>query len=211
MSELSQWGRDDVQLVEDETSFEGFFQVRTLRLRHRLYAGGYSETITRQLVKQKDAVGVLLYDPVLDAVALVEQFRIGVVGNDFAQDHGISPWLLEIVAGLIDLDESPAEVARRESVEETATLIQELEPIAQYFSTPGGSSEYVHLFVGRADLSDTGGVHGLAEEAEDIRVHVLPVARCWSLLATGALANAHALIAIQWLQLNHLRIRDQWS
>src|SRR5690554_7851398 len=48
----------------------------------------------------------------LPILVLVEQFRIG------ALDKSPVPWLLEIVAGLIDTDEEPAEVARREAREE---------------------------------------------------------------------------------------------
>src|SRR5690606_15999801 len=106
--------------------------------------------------------------PQRDLVALVEQFRVGALN-----EH--NPWLLELVAGLIDADdESPEAVGRREAQEEAGVEIGEMLPVGEYYASPGGSDEYFHLFCGRCDLGNAGGVHGLAEEGEDIRVHVLP-------------------------------------
>ena len=208
---MDNFSRNDVEVLADDASYDGFFQIRTLDLRHRLYQGGWSQTLSRELFQRDDAVGVLLYDPVMDAVALIEQFRIGVFGSEIAQQKNISPWLLELVAGLIDKGESPAGVAMRESEEEAGSLVQQLEPIGEYYSSPGGSNEYFYLFAGKADLSAVGGVHGLAEEGEDIRVQVLPVDSLWLKLERGELINAHTLIAVQWLKLNHQRLKDLWS
>jgi ADP-ribose pyrophosphatase len=208
---MNDFSRDDVQVLADEASYDGFFQIRTLDLRHRLYEGGWSKTLSRELFKRHDAVGVLLYDPLMDSVALIEQFRIGVFGSEIAEQKQISPWLLELVAGLIDKDEPPEGVAVRESEEEAGCLVQQLEPIAEYYSSAGGSNEYVYLFAGKADLKAVGGVHGLAEENEDIRVQVLSVDTLWLKLQRGELINAHVLIATQWLKLNHQRLKNLWS
>ena len=83
----------DVEVVEDQISFKGFYQLNTVALRHKLFLGGWSKTVSRELFKRHDAVGVLLYDPLLDAVALVEQFRIGVFGSDVARKNHQSPWI----------------------------------------------------------------------------------------------------------------------
>lgn len=206
-----EFGRDDVQVVGESLDFDGFFQIYSVNLRHRLFAGGWSKVINRELFKRHDAVGVLLYDPVLDSVALVEQFRIGVLGSAAAEQAGQSPWIWELVAGIIDNGESAMEVARRESKEEAGTVIEQLEPIAQYYASPGGSNEHFHLFAGKADLSQTAGVHGLPAEGEDIRVHVLSVQQCWQKLLNGELNNAHTLVAVQWLKLNHQWLRERWS
>lgn len=196
--------RDDVELIEDTLVYDGFFKVRNVSLRHRLFEGGWSAPLKREIFMRHDAVGVLLYDPVLDQVALVEQFRIGAMAGQR------SPWLLELVAGLIDKDESPEVVARRESVEESGCEVEQLEAISQYFSSPGGSKEYFYLFCGKTDLSAAGGVHGLDTEGEDIRVHVLDFDQCWQLLQRGELINAHSIIAVQWLAMHRERLREQW-
>lgn len=203
----AQFDRRDVELLEDCEVFSGFFQVRRLRLRHRLFEGGWSPLLTRELFQRHKAVGVLLYDPALDRVALVEQFRVGVV--DDMGEH--SPWLLELVAGLIDSDESPEQVVAREAQEEAGCEVLALELIGQYFSSPGGSNEYFYLYCGRADLSTAGGVHGLRDEGEDIRLHCLSFAQCWQYLEQGRLNNAHTMIAMQWLSMHRQRLQVQWS
>lgn len=204
------FGDQDVEIIEDRIAYEGFFTIRQLKLRHRLFAGGWGTPLSRELFQRRDAVGVLLYDPVQDAVALVEQFRIGALRRRTGHGEAPGPWLLELVAGLIDSDETPLEVGRREAVEEAGCEIAELEPICNYFSSPGGSNEFFYLYCGRCDLTRAGGIHGLAEEGEDIRVHVLPVERAFALLADNGIGNAHTLIALLWLQSHRQRLREQW-
>ncbi|PZQ37353.1 MAG: ADP-ribose diphosphatase, partial [Ectopseudomonas oleovorans] len=140
-----------------------------------------------------------------DEVVLIEQFRVG------AMDKADNPWLLELVAGLIDKDEEPEEVARREAVEEADLILGPLWPITQYFPSPGGSDEFVHLFLGRCDSSGAGGVHGLPEEGEDIRVHVMPLADALAAVRDGRINNAASIIALQWLALNRDEVRGMWS
>lgn len=208
------FGIDDVEVVDNTLGYDGFFQIRSLTLRHKLYEGGWSKSINRELFCCFDAVGVLLYDPAMDAVAMVEQFRVGALGHELlAGDsaEGRSPWLLELVAGLIDKAEPPEVVASRESEEEAGALIQQLEPIARYYSSPGGSAEYFHLFCGKSDLSEVGGIHGVEDESEDIRVHVLTVDEALAGLASGRFNNAHSIIALQWLQLNRDRLRSLFA
>ena len=201
----------DVEVIEDQISFKGFYQLNTVALRHKLFLGGWSKTVSRELFKRHDAVGVLLYDPLLDAVALVEQFRIGVFGSDVARKNHQSPWILELVAGLIDKEEVPAEVARREAFEESGIIVEDIEPVGEYYSSPGGSNEYFYSFIGRADLTHAGGIHGLENEGEDIKVHLIQLHELWSKLDQGLLINAHTLIAVQWLKLHYQELKLRWS
>jgi ADP-ribose pyrophosphatase len=150
-------------------------------------------------------VCVLPYDPQRDCVVLIEQFRVG------ALDKSANPWLLELVAGLIDKDEVPEEVARREALEEANLPLTSLWPITQYYPSPGGSDERVHLFIGRCDSAGAGGVYGLAEEGEDIRVHVWPLEDALAALKEGRIDNAASIIALQWLALNRAEVRGLWS
>lgn len=198
------FGRGDVEVAGDETVYDGFFKVSKLTLRHRQFRGGWSGSFTREVFRRRDAVGVLLYDPQRDAVALVEQFRVG------AYAHGAGPWLLEVVAGVVDPGESPAGVAVREAQEEAGCAVTALEPVAGFFPSPGGSDEYFHLFCGRCDLGGAGGVHGLAEEHEDIRVQVMDAAELEARLARGELRNALTLVAAHWFRQHRERLRAQW-
>ena len=201
---MDRFTQKDVELLENKTVYDGYFQIKTLSLKHRLFAGGWSQTITRELFERGDAVGVLLYDANTDQLALVEQFRIGpYVRED-------NPWLLELVAGIVEPGESPQQVAERESIEEADCVIQDLEPIAGYYASPGACSEYLNLFCAKVCMEGVGGLHGLEEEAEDIRVHVLSFDETVNKLQTGQIKNALTIIALQWLQINHDRIREKW-
>lgn len=187
--------KQDVELESKERSYNGFFKIDTLRFKHRLFEGGWSETVSRELFERGDAVGILLHDPDRRKVALVEQFRIG----PFAR--GDQPWMLELVAGMIDKDETPEQVGIREANEEAGAVVESLEFIADYYSSPGGSSERLTLFCGKTNLSQVGGIHGLPEEAEDIKVHVVDIDDAFKMLEQGRFANAHTIIAMQWLKL----------
>ena len=196
---------DDVEVVEREACFRGFYQLDRLHLRHRLFAGGMGKLINRELFVRHDAVCVLPYDPQRDCVVLIEQFRVG------ALDKSVNPWLIELVAGLIDKDEQPEEVARREAVEEAGLELAELWPLTQYYPSPGGSDERVHLYVGRCDSRGAGGVHGLEEEGEDIRVLVWSLDEALAALDDGRIDNAASIIALQWLALNRDKLRERWA
>ena len=81
----------------------------------------------------------------------------------------------------------------------------------EYLPSSGGSDEVTTLFVGRADLTHAGGVHGLPEEGEDIRVNVMSVNQALSALANGRITNASCIIALQWLALNKARLLARWK
>lgn len=194
--------RRDVEVLARETVFQGYFRVDRYTLRHRLFAGGWSRPIRRELFERGHAAAVLPYDPQRDRVLLIEQFRIGPYA------HGGSPWQIEIVAGILHDGESPAELARREALEEAGCVLSsELLPVAAYYMSPGAVSEHMTLFCALTDLADAGGIHGLEDEDEDIRVHVPSFDEAMAWLAAGRIQNSPAIIALQWLALHRSRLR----
>lgn len=195
----------DVEIVERRTSYQGYFRIERFRLRHRLFAGGWTGEVMRELFERGHAAAVLPYDPQRDSVALLEQFRIG------AYAAGRPPWVIEIVAGIIEPGETPEDVVRREAVEEAGVSLTALEPVHRVLASPGGTSETCMIYCGRADLGKAGGIFGLAAEHEDIRVLVLTADEAFALLAAGRVENATAVIALQHLALHRDRLRRQWS
>lgn len=196
-----QFSREDVEVVERDSPFRGFFRVDRLTLRHRLYAGGLSTPIHRELFVRQEAVAVLPYDPDRDMILMVEQFRVG------ALDWRDSPWCLELIAGIADKDgESLTDLVRRETEEEAGLRLEEVVPITTYMPSPGGSDERLHLFLARADLSRAGGVFGHPDEGEDILARVLPVDCIDALLASGRVDNAASQIALHWF----MRFGPDW-
>lgn len=193
-----------VEIVEQRTCYQGFFRMEHYRLHHRRYDGGMSPLLSRELFERGHAAAVLPYDPVLDRIVLLEQFRIGALTAPGG------PWLLEIVAGIIEPGETAVEVVRREMQEEAGCALLDLEPICEYLVSPGGTSERISLYCGRVDADGVGGIHGLAEEGEDIRVTAVTFEEAMTLLATGQINSASPIIALQWLQMNRSRLRRQW-
>jgi ADP-ribose pyrophosphatase len=196
---------DSIAINERETVYRGFFRVDHFLLRHRLFAGGWSAELSREVFLRHDAAGILLYDPQRDEIVLIEQFRLA------AHLAGFAAWQLEIVAGIIDSDESAAAVARREAEEEAGlAVIGEVVPIHRFMTSPGGSTETVDLFCGRVDASAAGGIHGLADESEDIRAVVKSYAEAMGLLNAGKIENGYTLLALHWLAANREALRRQW-
>jgi len=194
-----------VELIEKTTPFKGYFQVDRYRLRHRKFDGGWTDEMTREIFERGHAAAVLLYDPERDSVVLIEQFRPG------AYAAGLEPWLIEIVAGIIDPGESPEDVVRREAMEEAGCTVADLHPIGCFLATPGGSTETVAIYCGRTDSRGAGGIHGLDHEHEDIRVLVLGRQEALDRLAAGAVTNLIAAAALQWLALNYAKILSIWK
>lgn len=193
-----------VEILEKTTPFQGYFRIDRYRLRHRRFEGGWTEPMTLELFERGHAVAVVLYDPERDAVVLIEQFRIG------AYAAGRDAWLTEVVAGIIEEGEDPADVVRREALEEAGCEIQELVSIGTVLPTPGGSSETLAFYCGRVDSRDVGGVHGLAHEGEDIRVLVVPADEALARVMADGCVNGNAMISLQWLALNKVELRDRW-
>lgn len=189
-------GRDDVKVLDRDVPYQGFLSVEKYSLQHQCFEGGWSKPLSRELMLRKNAVAVLLHDPAHNALVLIEQFRIGALSDPE------SPWLLELVAGLIDSDESPEQIARRECQEEAGCEVSKLRKIHEFYLSPGASNEKLYLYYAQLDTSNLGGVHGLDSEGEDIRVHVLPCEKAFALLENGQINNAIAIIALQWLQQN---------
>lgn len=203
----------DVEVIEKTTPFRGFFRLDHYRLKHRLFEGGWSGEMTREIFERGHAVSVLPFDPVLDAVVLIEQFRPGAYAALASEWFGndVSPWLIECVAGIIEKGENPEDVARRETAEETGCQVAGLIPVCHYLSSPGGTSESVFVFCGRVDASNADGVHGLADEHENIRVFTVSPAAAFRLLDQGRILNAMTIIALQWLRANLGRVRGEWD
>lgn len=190
----------DYQVLARNTLFQGFFKMVEYRVRHRLFGGGWSGEVRRELFERGHAVGVLPWEPRHDRIALVEQFRVGALSDPE------SPWQLELVAGTVENGESPEAVAHRELAEEAGITSAELVPLCDYLVSPGGSDERMTLFCALADLDGVGGIHGLAEEHEDIRVHLFDRAEALAGLEAGLCNNAPLIIALQWLALHHERL-----
>jgi ADP-ribose pyrophosphatase len=193
------------EILSKDIVYQGFFRVEKYRLKHTLFGGGWSAEITRELFVRGSCVAVLLYDADTDQVILIEQFRAGAILNPD------KAWLVEIVAGAIEAGEIAEEVAYRESWEEAGCEIQQLMVINEFYTTPGGSSEWITLFCGKVDSTQVGGIHGLDHEDEDILVRAVDFDEVYCMLENREIDSAIPIIAIQWLALNKQKLKRKWG
>lgn len=199
------FAKNDVEIIARETLYSGFFSMDLYRFRHRLFNGEMSGEIKREIFERGHAAVLLPFDPVRDEVVLVEQIRIA------AYDVSESPWLLEMVAGMIEEGESVEDVARREALEEAGLAVGRTKPVLSYLASPGGTSERLSIMVGEVDATTAEGIHGLADENEDIRVHVVSREQAYQWGEEGKIDNAASVIALQWLQLHYQTLRNEWK
>lgn len=197
-------GPDDIDIIERNTVYQGYFRIDAYTLRHGRFDGGWTGAMRREVFERGHAAAVLPYDPVRGEFVMCEQFRVG------AYVGGMSPWQLEIVAGIIEEGETPESVCRREAEEEAGRTITDLWPIQRYLASPGGTSESIHLFLGRVSAEGAGGIFGVDSENEHIRVSVMTEAELRAVMEAGGISNAATLLAAQWFFLNRERVLEKW-
>lgn len=193
----------DVQkiVVKSHTrKFDGFYKIDELVFDHPTFNGEMIHNVRREVFVRLDAVAVLPYDPVNDSILLTRQLRIASAGKSE------SPWIVELIAGLVDkTDEAFINVAEREAKEEAGLEISNLIQICDFFTSVGGSNEKLYLFLALADLSTAGGHFGLLEEHEDIEAFVVSRKEAMRMMEFGEIQTASTIIALQWLALNYQR------
>ncbi|SPW32349.1 ADP-ribose pyrophosphatase [Edwardsiella tarda] len=102
-----------------------------------------SGEVVREVFERGHAAVLLPYDPRRDEVVLIEQLRIP------AYDSSATPWLLEMVAGMIEPGESVEQVARREALEEAGITVGRCRPVLSYLASPGGPASVSRSSWGR--------------------------------------------------------------
>lgn len=199
--------RNDVKILDKKTIHSGYCSVERYSLKNRLFDGKWSAPYDREVVRRLNAVAVLPYDPLNNKVVLIEQFRVGALLGTICD----SPWLIELVAGVMDREENIESLARREMKEESGLEVFDLIPIYHYFASPGGSSEEVVIFCAKVDSTKAPEFTGVSDENEDIKVHVLDVKEAFLALSSGKINNAATIIALQWLELHLSVVNDKWG
>lgn len=189
-----------VELTRHEYRHRGFMDFSVMRLRHERFDGGMTPEIERDVCHRGSAVAIVLYDPKADMLVMIEQFRVG------AYAAGVNPWLLEFVAGMVKPGEDPADVAIREAQEEAGCTPRDVRLVYTMLPSPGGCAEIVEIYAGLVDSAGLGGIHGVAEEVEDIRVHLVPAQTAIALMDANQVASGFTLLGLSWFA----RARDQW-
>lgn len=205
---MSKWSpaflENDVEVRATKTLSSGHYALSTLELKHKCFTGDWTDWLMREQIKRDDAVCAILWDPRKDKVVMVEQFRVGVL----SRPDSPSPWLVEIVAGLIDPGETPEQAIHREAEEEAGCRIKELIPIAEFYNTPGGFSEKSTVYCGIIDLPDS--LVNNPDDDEDLKIHVFEWQQIQSLLSETT-TSASSFVAMQWLIFHHDSLQTKYA
>ncbi len=138
------------------------------------------QTATRDVVVHPGAVTIL---PVLDdeRIVLIHNYRVPA-GKE----------LLELPAGTLEAGESTEECARRELEEETGYRASEIEPLCEFYTTPGICTERMWVFVATGLTRTTQQLQG----NEQIRVAVTDINRVRRMLLDGSIEDGKTLAAL---------------
>lgn len=188
------------------SGYDGFFKIDLIEFKHTLYQGGWTDTIRRELFGRGEAAVLLLYDLPREVVVLIEQCRAGALTRAMRHQQNEQAWLLEPVAGMIDAGETPEMAARREAIEEAGIEITDVEFICEFYPSPGGSDEILHLFAAEVNSTLLADFAGLPEDHEDIRILKVPFAEAKKRLLAGGYNVASTIIALQWLFFQKLSV-----
>jgi nudix-type nucleoside diphosphatase (YffH/AdpP family) len=183
-----------VEVRQKKRVFDDFFKIDEAVVQFEQFNGQMSPPVRRLNFERGDAAAVLIFNKETQKVILANQFRYPT----YEKNGG---WLLEIVAGMIDKDETPAECIRREVTEEIGYQTEHLIPIHTFYTTPGGSSERIFLYYAEVTDSDRisrGG--GAKTEHEDIQMIELSLPDLWKTLDSRKIMDAKTLIALLWFK-----------
>jgi ADP-ribose pyrophosphatase len=156
------------------------------------HGGGIRRT-SWEMMERGNAVAVLGHDPVRDEVVLANEFRPGALLS------GDYPYRDNLVAGAIERNETAEEAAVREMQEEAGLVLSNPEIIHRgAYVSSGGTSEKISIVYGIVDTGCAGGIHGNAEENEDILTVVLSTKAFIDRVRSGDIDDLKTLVAGYW-------------
>ncbi|MFC4700482.1 ADP-ribose diphosphatase [Glaciecola siphonariae] len=202
---MSQFTKNDVKLLNSQTLYSGFFKMVKYSFTHKKYDGSESALVQREVFERGHAVAVLAYDRNCEEFVLIEQFRYPAVPTTD------DPWMIEIIAGIIEQGEQEVEVCKREALEEAGVHLHKITKALTYLSSPGGTTERLHIYMAEVDANSAEGIHGLDSESEDIKVLRVSEKQAIAWLCAGKIDNAAAIIALQWFALNKQELFARWD
>lgn len=168
-----------MKIKKKETAYDGYFKI------HKLTVEQNSHTFTREQFDRGQAVAALVYDTKREEYVLTKQFRVGPEAE-----------LVEVVAGMVDAGEEPEASIVREIEEEIGYAVDHLEHLHTFYSSPGGSTEYVKLYYAEVSEQKSGG-GGNSHEHEQIEIVRLNREELEQMQST----DAKTIIAQQWLMM----------
>lgn len=166
-------------LIQSDVVYKGWvWDVRSDR-----FAYGDGE-IVREYVDHTGAVAVLALDDD-DRVLLIQQYRHPIRHRDW-----------ELPAGLLDIPgEDPMRAAQRELAEETDIVAREWQSLVSTWTTPGGNSELIRIYLATG-IEAAPSAHDRADEEADIRTEWVPLTDAVDAVLDGRLRNGILAVGV---------------
>jgi len=186
-----------IQILNKETLSKNKFLLQNIAFEKPDNEGKLHKQ-ENEIYFRPDAVSVLLVDKNNEKILLAKQFRLATYLN-----HSDIGYLVETCAGLIDDGETPEQAAIREVEEETGYQLADLEKTGGVYTSAGGITEYVHLFIASFDSKGKHGKGGGKEgEGEDIELIEMTLNDAREKLKQGWFIDAKTVILLQHWFLN---------
>lgn len=151
----------------------------------------------REYVTSKSAIALLVYCPSAEQLLMSRQFRMPVM---FDTGDVEKSWIYEVIAGVIDNNDSPWDTAVREAQEEAGIAIDSISlvRVAELYLSPGMTSEKMNIFTcAVGSLVPVARNGGLEHEAEAIVSEWISYEAAKKLLAEEKIKDAKTFIALK--------------
>jgi ADP-ribose pyrophosphatase len=189
----------DVDVSPPKLLADGFHDLERFSVALRA-ADGETISSVRDVLRVGKVAAVLPIDVARGEVVLIRQFRLPAHLANGAGE------LVEIVAGHVEENETPAQAAMRECVEEIGVRPAALYEMFEFIPVPGASDEHAFLFLGPVDAARIPARAGAAHEKEATRPMRVPIGAALAALERRTMRNGFLILALQWLALNRDRL-----
>ncbi len=160
-------------------------------------------SIQREVIQSRNGVAVVVFDPKLQKLVMIRQFRLGA-----ALGTGLG-MTVEIVAGMIDDGEEPIEAAKRELKEETGLSAIHMVSMCEFLTTPGLTSEIVHIFYAETDASELIQAAGVESESEQTFPFLLTIEEAMQAVDQNDIHNGIVMLGLLWFARHQTKILEQ--
>lgn len=167
-------------MSENDTHTRTIFNGKVVRLEIKHIRLPDGTTAIREVIEHAGAVAIVALDE-NQHVYLVRQYRVGA-----------NQILYEIPAGILEPDEMPEKSAIRELREEIGHRPGSIELLGGFFTTPGYTTEYIHLYLARDLTPDA-----LEQDTDEfLEVSRVPLAQALAMIENGTIIDSKTIIGL---------------
>ena len=182
-------------ILDEQIAFDDHYKIIEAKINYDTFSGG-SNPVRHLAFDRGDSVAILLFEKESQSFLFTNQFRYPTCKRAIG-------WLTEIVAGSLEKGEDSTDCIKKEVLEELGYKINSPQLINTFYTSPGGSNEFMYLYyaeVSQDDKKEAGG--GAEQEDEDIQMIRIPVSEIQQKLKD--FKDAKTILAIQWYLLNQV-------